>query len=351
MEFSAAQLAEILSGSIEGNPEASVNSLSKIEEGKPGSISFLSNPDYTEYIYSSKASIVIVDNSFAAEKSLPSSLTLIRVEDARMSFAKILEAYKSLKVKPGGIHPTAVIEEGASIGDDTYIGPHVFIASGAKIGTNCQLHAGVRIGDRVTIGDNSTLFYNVIIHEDCAVGSNCLIQHGAVIGGDGFGFQPNRENEYAKVTHIGNVIIEDHVEVGSNTTIDRATMGSTFIRKGVKLDNLIQVGHNVDIGENTVIASQTGIAGSTIIGKNCMVGGQVGFAGHQRIADGVKIAAQSGISKDIKQEHSILQGSPAFSIQDYTKSYVYFRKLPKLVKEIDALKKELQELRTSKAEQ
>ena len=345
MEFSAAQLAQILEGRIEGNEEVQVSSLSKIEEGVPGSISFLSNPDYAEYIYTSDASIVIVNDDFKAEKALPESLTLIRVPDARMAFAKLLEAYQQYKNNISGIHPSAIIDEGAEIGENVYVGPLVYVAKGAKIGDNTKIRANCVIGENVKIGSDCLLHYNVTINEECVLGDHCTIQPGAVIGGDGFGFQPNSENNYHKVPHIGNVILEDHVEVGANTTIDRATLGSTIIRKGVKLDNLIQIAHNVEIDQNTVIASQTGIAGSVYIGKNCMIGGQVGFAGHQRIADGTKIAAQSGIPKDIKKENQIFQGSPALPIGDYKRSYVLYKNLPSMQDDVATLKKELEQLK------
>ena len=345
MEFSATQLAHLLEGRIEGSEDAMVGSLSKIEEGTPGSISFLSNPEYNEYIYTSKASIVIVNDSFEAEKSLPETLTLIRVPDARMAFAKILDAYQQYKNNISGIHPSAIIDEGATIGENVYVGPLVYIAKGAVIGDNTKIRANCIIGENVKIGENCLFHYGVKLNEETVIGNHCTVQPGAVIGGDGFGFQPNSENNYQKVPHIGNVILEDHVEVGANTTIDRATLGSTIIRKGVKLDNLIQIAHNVEIDQNTVIASQTGIAGSVYIGKNCMIGGQVGFAGHQRIADGTKIAAQSGVLKDIKPKDSIIQGSPAIPIGDFKRSYVLYKKLPSMQNDLISLQKEIEQLK------
>ena len=346
MEFSAQQLSELLEGTLEGNPDVKVNTLSKIDEDVPHSVSFLYNPDYATYLYTTQSAVVIVNNSFTPDRKLPKQLTLIRVEDARMSFGKLLEAYKQFKsAEKKGIHPTAVIEESAQIGENVYIGALAYIGHQAKVGDNCKIEPHTYIGDQVTVGANCFFHNQVTVNEECIIGDDCIIQSGAVIGGDGFGFQPNSENNYTKLIHIGNVILEDHVEIGANTTIDRATMGSTIIRKGVKLDNLIQIGHNVEIGENTVIASQTGVAGSTYIGKNCMIGGQVGFAGHQRIADGTKIAAKSGIPKDIKQENGIFQGTPIMPIGDFRRSYVYFRKLPQLNKEVSELKKELNELR------
>lgn len=344
MEFSAAQLAQILEGKVIGNPEASVRSLSKIEEGVSGSISFLSNPDYTSFIYDTKATIVIVNNTFEAEKSLPETLTLIQVDDARMAFAKLLEAYNQYKNNISGIHPSAIVDDSAEIGKEVYIGPSVFVASGAKIGNHTKIKANCVIGQNVTIGEHTLIHYNVSINEECKIGNSCTIQNGAVIGGDGFGFQPNSDNSYHKVPHIGNVVIEDHVEIGANTTIDRATLGSTTIRKGVKLDNLIQVGHNVEIDENTVIASQTGVAGSVYIGKNCMIGGQVGFAGHQRIGNNVKIAAKSGIQGDV-EDNTVLMGAPAMPIKDFQRSRVVYRKLPEMREELNLLKKEVSKLK------
>lgn len=346
MEFSASQLSEILEGTVEGNPDCKVNTLSKIDEGVPHSVSFLYNPDYTHHLYSTQSSVVIVNNTFEAEKEIPNHITLIRVEDARMSFGKLLEAYKQFKTTAKqGIHPTAVIEESAQIGENVYIGALAYIGHNAKVGNNCQIETQSYIGDRVSVGSDCIFHSRVTINEETQIGNHCIIQSGAVIGGDGFGFQPNSENNFTKLIHIGNVILEDHVEVGANTTIDRATVGSTIIRRGVKLDNLIQIGHNVEIDQNTVIASQSGVAGSTYIGKNCMIGGQVGFAGHQRIADGVKIAAKTGIPRDLKEENGVYQGNPAMPIGDFQRSYVFFRKLPKLSNEINELKKELKELR------
>tara|TARA_Y100000768_G_scaffold310291_1_gene244652 strand:- start:565 stop:1620 length:1056 start_codon:yes stop_codon:yes gene_type:complete len=345
MEFSAAQLSELLSGTIEGDPNSTVNTLSQIDDGKANSISFLYNPEYKEHLYTTKASIVILNSDFAIEKGLPETLTVIRVEDARLAFAKILEAYQQFKQNKSGIHPSAIIEASAEIGENVYIGPFVYVAHGAKVGDNTNIAAHSTIGEKAKVGANCILHYNVTINEESVIGNHCILQSGVVIGGDGFGFQPNQDNNYTKIIHIGNVIVEDHVEIGANTTIDRGTLGSTIIRKGVKLDNLIQIAHNVEIDENTVIASQTGVAGSTYIGKNCMIGGQVGFEGHQRIEDGVKIAAKSGVPKKLAKGNGIYQGIPAFPIHEYQRSYVFFRKLPELNNQISDLKKELKELR------
>jgi UDP-3-O-[3-hydroxymyristoyl] glucosamine N-acyltransferase len=345
MEFSAQQIADLLEGNVLGNSEATVNNLSKIEEGQSGTLSFLANPKYTEYIYTTKATIVIVSKDFKAEQELPSDLTLIKVEDAYKSFGKLLEIYNQLKHNKSGIDKQTHIESSATLGDDIYVGAFSYIGENSVIGKNVKIYPGCFIGDDVTIGDNCILYQGTKVYSACVVGNDCMLHAGVIIGGDGFGFAPNSENNYQKVAQIGNVIIEDHVEVGANTTIDRATLGSTVIRKGVKLDNLIQVAHNVEIGENTVIAAQTGIAGSTKIGKNCMIGGQVGMAGHLNIADGVKIAAQSGIGNNITEPNTIVQGSPAFGIGEYKRSYVLFKGLPKLRETINTIRKELNELK------
>ena len=343
MEFSVQQIADLIEGSVEGNKDAVVSSLSKIEEGKQGALSFLSNTQYTPYIYETKATAVIVNKDFVAEKSI--NTTLIRVNDAYQSFRKLLEIYNQFKNNQIGIDSSASVDETAKLGKEVFIGALAYIGKDVTIGKDTKIHPQCFIGDNVNIGDNCILHAGVRVFNDCIVGNNCTFQAGAIIGSDGFGFAPNSDGEYHKVPQIGNVVLEDHVEIGANTTIDRATLGSTVIRKGVKLDNLIQIAHNVEIGENTVIAAQTGIAGSTKIGKNCMIGGQVGIVGHLIIADEVKIAAQSGISSSIKEKGAIIQGSPAFNIGDYKRSYVFFKKLPELYKRIQELEKELTSLR------
>ncbi|MBL4623796.1 MAG: UDP-3-O-(3-hydroxymyristoyl)glucosamine N-acyltransferase [Flavobacteriales bacterium] len=327
MEFSAQKIAELLDGKVEGNSQVTVNQLAKIEEGQAGSICFLSNEAYSKYIYDNDASVIIINSGFELDKSVKPTCTLIRVKDARLAFTKLVETYHQYTAKEVEISPNAFIDESASIGQNCSISPGVVIGKNVKIGDNCTIHSGCQI-----------------LH-DSLIGDNCILQPGVVIGSDGFGFAPNSENNYQKIIHLGNVVLEDNVEIGANTTIDRATLGSTIIRRGVKLDNLIQIAHNVEIGENTVIASQTGIAGSTKIGKNCMIGGQVGIVGHLTIADGVKIAAQSGIGQNIETEGDIFQGSPAFGIGEYKRSYVLFRKLPKLKQAIDRLEKELKTLK------
>ena len=343
MEFSAAQIAGMLGGTVEGDPNVTVNTLAKIEEGKPMALSFLANPKYTDFIYNTHSSIVIVNKTFVAEK--PLNLTLIRVEDAYASFAKLLEAYSQLNRNKKGIEQPSFISPTATIGHEPYIGSFTYVGQNVKIGNNVKIYPNCYVGDNVSIGDNTTLFAGVKVYSDCVIGKECTIHSGVIIGADGFGFAPNSDNNYQKVPQIGNVIIEDYVEVGANATIDRATLGSTVIRKGVKIDNLVQIAHNVEVGENTVIVAQTGVAGSTKIGKNCMIGGQVGIVGHLTIANGVKIAAQSGVGQSITKENDIVQGSPAYSIGDYKRSYVLFRKLPELQARINELEKELKALK------
>lgn len=345
MEFTAEQVAGLLEGKVEGDKDVIVNKLAKIEEGEIGALSFLANPKYNEYIYSTDASVVIVDNDLQLEKSLKSTCTLIRVSNAYESFTKLLELYNQIKNNKQGVEKQSFISDSAVLGDDCYVGAFAYIGDNVKLGNNVKVYPHVFIGDNVVIGDNSILFSGAKIYSDCTIGSNCTFHSGVIIGSDGFGFAPNSENNYQKVPQIGNVIIEDFVEVGSNSTIDRATLGSTVIKKGVKIDNLVQIAHNVVVGENTVIAAQTGVAGSTKLGKNIMIGGQVGIVGHINIADGTKIAAQSGVGSDVKKENTILQGSPAFEIRNYKMSYVKFRRLPELANQVDKLEKELENIK------
>lgn len=341
MEFSAKAIAELVKGTVEGNENQSVNTLAKIEEATAGSLSFLANPKYAEYIYTTGASVVIVSNDFKAEKKLPASCTLIRTSDPYAGFSALLSAYEKMLDSESGISDSAHIAQGVSIGKNVFIDAFVSIESGSEIGDNVRIKAGSRIGKNVKIGANTIINQNVVAYHNSIIGSHCLIHAGVILGSDGFGFAPNSENNYQKVPQIGNVILEDYVEIGSNSTIDRATLGSTIIRKGVKLDNLIQIAHNVEIGENTVIAAQSGVAGSSKIGANCMIGGQVGISGHLKIADGVKIAAQSGIGKNITKANSIVQGSPAFDIGEYKRAYVHFKNLPKLANELSNIKQEI----------
>lgn len=337
MEFTAKQIADLLNGTVEGNSEIKVNNLSKIEEGRKGTLSFLANPKYTNYIYTTEASIVIVNNDFKPEKEI--SATLVRVPDAYQAFAKLLDAYNRIKLNKTGISDKASVSDTAVIGKNVYIGDFAVVGDNVKVGDNAKIYPQTWIGDNATIGTGTTLFAGVKIYFDTVIGNNCTIHSGVVIGSDGFGFAPQGDN-YMKVAQIGNVIIEDNVEIGSNTTIDRATLGSTIIRKGVKIDNLVQIAHNVEIGENTVIAAQTGISGSTKLGKNMMIGGQVGIVGHLNIGDGVKIAAQSGISKSFRK-NSVVQGSPAYDYVKYNKSYAVFRNLPNLWERVNELEKKV----------
>jgi UDP-3-O-[3-hydroxymyristoyl] glucosamine N-acyltransferase len=336
LKFTAAQIAVILEGEVEGNPEIEVSKLSKIEEGEPESLSFLANPKYTQFIYTTKASIVIVNKIFKAEKEINS--TLIRVEDAYKSFSKLLEYYNQVKMNKTGIESPVFISKSATYGDNIYIGAFAYLGENTKIGNNTKIYPNVYIGDNVVIGDNVILFSGAKIYSDTLIGNNCVIHSSAILGADGFGFTPNEQGEFIKVPQTGNVIIEDNVDVGAATSIDRATLGSTIIRKGVKLDNHIQIAHNVEIGKNTVIAAQTGIAGSTKIGENCMIGGQVGIVGHITIGNNVKIQAQSGIGRNLK-DNETLQGSPALPYSDYNKSYVHFKNLPKTMNRINILEK------------
>ena len=338
MKFTATQIAEILEGEIVGNPNEEVSKLSKIEEGEKGSLTFLSNPKYNPYLYTTKASVAIVNKSFQPEKEI--TTTLIKVENAYKAFSKLLEFYNQVKNNKTGRENPHFIATSAKIGKDEYIGAFAYIGENVIIGKNVKIYPNSYIGDNVTIGDNCCIFSGVKIYSETSIGNNCKIHSGAIIGSDGFGFAPNENGEYKAIPQIGNVIIENNVDIGSATTIDRATLGSTIIRSGVKLDNQIQIAHNVEVGKNTVIASQTGIAGSTKIGENCMIGGQVGIVGHIVIGNNVKIQAQSGISKSLKNGE-VVQGTPAFSYPDFNKSYVYFRNLPKIAATVNKLEKEL----------
>jgi UDP-3-O-[3-hydroxymyristoyl] glucosamine N-acyltransferase len=337
MKFTAEQISGILEGEVIGNPNAEVYKLSKIEEGIEGSLTFLANPKYVNYIYSTLATIVIVNHSFEPEQEVKA--TLIKVEDAYQAFSKLLEYYNQVKLMKSGIEQPSVISDGVQYGTDLYLGSFCYLGQNVKIGNNVKIYPNSFIGDNVVIGDNCVFFAGVRIYSETEIGNNVTIHSGTIIGSDGFGFAPQEDGTYSKIPQIGNVIIEDNVEVGSCSTVDRATLGSTIIRKGAKLDNQIQVAHNVEIGENTVIAAQTGIAGSTKIGKNCLIGGQVGIAGHLIIGNNVKIQAQSGIGKNLK-DNEVVQGSPAFNYGDFAKSFVHFKNFPKIVKDLEELKKD-----------
>ncbi len=341
MKFTAEQIASLLGGEIAGDKNVVVNSLCKIEEGVENGMSFLANPKYEHYVYDTKASVVIVNKSFTPEREVKA--TMIKVDDAYACFAKVLDIYNEFLLNKSGISSLSFISKSASIDENAYVGEFAFIGEGVKIGKNAKIYPHAYVGDNVVIGDNVTLFSGAKIYHLCIIGNDCVINAGAVIGADGFGYAPLEDGSFKKIAQIGNVILEDRVEIGANTTIDRATMGSTIIRKGVKLDNLIQVAHNVIIDENTVMAAQTGIAGSTKIGKNCFVGGQVGFAGHISIGNNVKIGAQSGIMSNIK-DGSTLLGSPSMESRPYMKSYALFRKLPELELKIRELESKIKKL-------
>ena len=338
MKFTAKQIAEILEGEIVGNPEAEVSKLSKIEEGEAGALTFLSNPKYNHYLYTTKASVTIVNKGFTLEKQVET--TLIKVEDAYKAFSKLLEFYNEVKNNKTGRENPSFIAASASIGANEYIGAFTYIGENVKIGNNVKIYPNSYIGDNVVIGDNCTLFAGVKIYSETQIGNNCKIHSGCIVGSDGFGFVPDKQGEYKAIPQTGNVIIEDNVDIGANCTIDRATLGSTIIRKGVKLDNQIQIAHNVEIGKHTVIASQTGIAGSTKVGEHCMIGGQVGIVGHISIGNNVKVQAQSGIGRNLKNG-DVVQGSPAFGYSDFNKSYVHFKNLPNIATTIHKIEKEL----------
>ena len=337
MEFSAAQIAGILNGKIDGDADIKITKLSKIEEGEPGSISFLANPAYTHYIYNTKASLVIVNKDFIP--TAPVSSTLIRVESAAGAFAKLLEMYNQVKLNKTGISKHAYVSEKAKLGEHIYAGEFAVVSDGAQIGNNVKIYPQVFIGENVVIGDNTTLFAGVKIYSDTVIGKDCIIHSGTVIGSDGFRFEPQNEGN-KKVPQIGNVIIEDDVEIGANCAIDRATLGSTILRKGVKFDNLVHIAHNVEIGENSYLAACNVVAGSTKIGKNCMFSGQVGIVGHLNIADNTIITAQSGISKSITKAGEVYMGSPAFDANKYRKAYIHFRNLDAIVQRVDKLEKQ-----------
>jgi len=341
MEFKAKDIAALLRGVVEGDENVTVSNVSKIEEGKPHTLAFLANPKYEHYIYTTRASIVLVNADF--RPSGPLACTLIRVPSAYEAIAVLLKMYENMRPRPSGIEQPSFIHETAVIGEGHYIGAFAYIGKGAKLGKNVRIYPHAYIGDGVKIGDDTTVYAGVKIYYDCEIGNSCTIHAGTVIGADGFGFAPSTEG-YNKVAQIGNVVIEDNVEIGANSCIDRATMGSTRISKGVKLDNLIQIAHNVVVGENTVMAAQCGVAGTAKVGAGCMFGGQVGIAGHISIGDGVQLAAQSGVMGDIAAG-KIFMGAPAFDVAQYKKAYVLFRKLPELYGELRDLKKEIQTLK------
>jgi UDP-3-O-[3-hydroxymyristoyl] glucosamine N-acyltransferase len=346
MEFTALELSRLLKGRLEGNPSVKVRKPAKIEDGEEGDVCFLANPKYLSYAYTTNASVIIINEEQIFDQPVHSSI--IRVRDAYTSFSFILDQYKiSSNGSDNGIEKHAYVSFNAKLGKNVNVGAFAFIDDDAEIGDNSIVSTNVVIGKHVKIGTRTLLAPGVIILDGCIIGDDCLIQAGAVIGSDGFGFAPQADGTYKKVAQTGNVIIEDDVEIGANTTIDRATMGSTIIRKGAKLDNLVQIAHNVEVGENTVIAAQTGISGSTKIGKNCMLGGQVGIVGHLIIADGTRINAQSGVSKSIKENNIAITGSPAFDYNASMRSQVIYRKLPELLARITELEEKIKALQTT----
>lgn len=338
MKFTAAQIAEILEGKVEGNPDVEVSGLAKIEEGTKGTLTFLANPKYSPFIYSTNASICIVAEDFKPEQKI--NTTLIKVEDPYQSFSKLLEFYDQVKMNKLGIETPSFISDSANYGKDIYVGAFAYIGNNVTLGNHVKIYPNAYIGDNVRIGDHVVIFSGAKIYSETLIGNYCVVHSGAVVGSDGFGFAPVDGGDFLKIPQIGNVILEDYVDIGAGTTIDRATLGSTIIRKGVKLDNQIQIAHNVEIGEHTVIAAQTGVAGSTKIGKNCLIGGQVGIVGHITIGDRVKIQAQSGIGRNVKNDE-VLQGSPALSYGDFNKSYVHFKNLPKSMEKLENIEKKL----------
>lgn len=342
MEFTAQMIASLIEGTVIGNPEAKVNNFAKIEEGKPGCISFLANDKYEHYIYETESSVVLVNNNFEPKREIKA--TLIKVPDAREAVAKLLQAYESMKPKRTGISELAFIDPTAKVGKDCYIGPFVAIAEGVEVGDSCVLHPHVTIGKNAKVGNHTEIYSNAVIYHDCKVGNRCILHAGCVIGADGFGFQPTKEG-YEKIPQIGIAIIEDDVEIGANTCVDRAVMGATIVHSGVKLDNLVQIAHNNEIGSHTVMSAQVGIAGSTKVGEWCMFGGQVGIAGHATIANRTQAGAQAGIANSIKKEGATIQGTPAIDFNNFWRSSVIFKNLPELNTTVNQLKKEIEELK------
>lgn len=341
MEFTAKQIAAYIGGEIVGDENATVHTFAKIEEGMPGALSFLSNPKYTAYIYDTQSSIVLVNSDFVPEK--PINATLIKTANAYESLAKLMMLYESVKPKKQGISSMASIAESATIGENVYIGPFVCIGEKAVVGNSTIIEANVSIGDGATVGDNCLLYNGVTIYHDCKVGNRCILHAGSVVGSDGFGFAPGA-NGYDKIPQIGIAILEDDVEIGANTCIDRATMGATIIKRGVKLDNMVQIAHNVVIDEHTVMAAQCGVAGSTKVGSWCMVGGQTGISGHIKIGNQVKVGGHSAIANSVKDGKAVM-GYPAFDHSQFARASVVIKKLPEMYREMDTLKKELESLK------
>lgn len=343
MQFTAQEISLLLKGTVEGDPQTIISQLAKIEEATTGCLSFLANPRYEQYLYTTQASVVIVNKDLAVTE--PVNATLIRTDNAYSAFSVLLEKFNTLRLNKSGIEQPSFIHPTATIGQNVYIGAFAYIGADVKIGDNCKIYPHTYIGDNVILGHEVTLFAGTKVYFDCKIGNQVIIHSGAIIGSDGFGFAPTADGTYSKISQIGNVVLEDLVEVGSNTTIDRATMGSTIIRKGVKLDNLIQIAHNADIGANTVIAAQTGISGSTKIGENAVIGGQVGIVGHITVAKGTQVQAQSGINRTIKEPDKKWAGSPVQPYQEHLRSQVVMHQLPELKKRIEELEKIIAELR------
>jgi len=343
MQFTAEQIATLLDGKVEGNPDATVSQLAKIEEGKEGTLSFLSNPKYENYLYDTQSSIVIVNADLVLQRSV--TATLIRVKDAYSSFSELLKVYHAMLNDREGREDNVFVHESVTVGEGGYIGAFSYLSKGVKIGNNVKIYPGVYIGDNTVIEDNSVLYAGVKVYHDCKIGKNVIIHSGVVIGSDGFGFAPQKDGSYEKVPQIGNVVIEENVEIGANTVIDRATLGSTVIKAGVKLDNLIQIAHNVEIGTNTVIAAQTGVSGSTKVGKQVILGGQVGLVGHINIADGSQVQAQSGINRSIKEANAKWGGTPAGPYTGQLRSQVIYTRLPELEKRVVELENIIKELK------
>lgn len=345
MEFKVSQIAHILNGEVQGDGNKSINKLGGIEDAEEGSISFLSNPKYESFIYTTKASVVIVKKDFVPKENL--ATTIILVEDPYLSFTALLEEYhKVISFQKVGIEEPSFIGENSICGDNIYRGAFSYIGSNVSIGDNCKIHPHTYVGDHVSIGDNTILYPGVKIYANCKIGSHCVMHSGAVLGSDGFGFAPQKDGTYKTIPQVGNVVVEDHVDIGANTTVDCATFESTIIKSGVKLDNLVQIAHNVEVGENTVIAAQAGISGSSTIGKNCIIAGQAGIVGHITVGDKITLAAQSGLSKSADKEGAVFLGSPSFEIADYRKSYVIFRRLPDLMNRIKELEQKILNLPT-----
>ena len=342
MEFTAQQIADFLGGEIQGNPSIKVSDFSKIEEGKPGTLSFLSNPKYSQYLYDSQASIILVNKDFLPEREVQS--TLILVEDAYQSLAKLLSMVDQAKPRKTGISPLAYIASSAVVGENAYIAPFVYIGDNVTIGKNVSLHPHSCVEEGAKLGENVILFSGVKVYYNCVIGNNCTLHSGSVIGSDGFGFAPSEDGSYKKIPQMGNVVLEDNIEIGANSVVDRATLGSTIIRQGVKIDNLVQIAHNVEVGVNTVIAAQTGISGSTKLGKQCVLGGQVGIAGHLHIADGTSFGAQTGVPNNIKVPNHAFQGYPAIPVMTFHRASVVYKNLPELQKTVYELQKKIQEL-------